>query len=84
LQGLGKDNQWKLLLAISTARAFTPKALKALISTPALRGLLKAYPIKAKTIREAAEIRTLNMTIVNWVRGGVSRASEIAGQNGYF
>jgi hypothetical protein len=82
LRTLEKDDQWKLLLGISTARALTPKALMALISTSALRDLLNADPIKASTIREAAVIRSPNMTIVNWVRDGVSRASEIAAKTG--
>jgi len=48
----------KLLLAISEARAIIPKALKALISTPAIRDLMKAYPIEARAINEAAGIRS--------------------------
>jgi hypothetical protein len=41
-------------------------ALKALISTPAIRDLMKAYPIEARAISEAAGIRSLNTMIVNW------------------
>ena len=57
-------------------------ALKALISTPAIRDLMKAYPIEARAISEAAGIRSLNMMIVNWVRDGVSSASETAAKMG--
>ena len=43
---------------------------------------MKAYPIEARAISEAAGIRSLNMMIVNWVRDGVSSASEIAAKMG--
>ena len=71
---LDKYNQIKLLEAISKARAITPKALKDPISTPAIRDLL----IEVRTISEAAGIRPLDKMIINWVRDGVSSASEIA------
>ena len=58
LRKLHPRNQIEVLRALSGASALTPIALKDLVSTHAMRALLKAYPIEAKAIREYAGIRS--------------------------
>ena len=74
--------RWTILLELAKTRALSPKALKALIRTPAMRELINANPADRKIIKEAAGIRSLNAMIVQSVEQGIRRLEEIAAKIG--